>query len=382
MLKSKLLLGLSSVLITTVVAEVVLQLLSVDVAEARSHNPYYDRADPRWNTPDPELGFVRKPLIDWTGQATLDPQSPEVRYRTDENGFRNPPGIRSAEVVFVGDSFTEGGNVAENQTFVRMVGSKQKVTAVNLGRAWYGPQQEALVLERFALEYRPRTLVWVLFEGNDVADAEGYETYQRTKHSTQDVDPKLSSSGSLRQWIKGRKLSGLLRSARKALQRRREGIRYEFELLGSFRRTEGLLEDVEFGYAYRPEVCRDYPLGWQATQAALQRGAEACRQRGVQLLVMLIPIKLRVLGPYTDFHDPQRLAEYLPERQFDQPGDLAQQLREFCREEGLPFVDALMRLREAAAAGQVVYSPRFDTHLDVAGHAVVANLVCDFLVEN
>jgi hypothetical protein len=66
-----------------------------------------------FSKPDPELGFVRKSGITWRGET----MGREVSYRTDEHGFRNPPGIRRAEVVFIGDSYTEAGHIPEGLIF-------------------------------------------------------------------------------------------------------------------------------------------------------------------------------------------------------------------------------------------------------------------------
>jgi len=83
-------------------------LLAIAAGEVEG-SPFHHKS--RWNLPDPELRFVRRAGIEWQGRATADPDSHFVHYRTDENGFRNPPGLRAARIAFVGDSFTEAGSV-------------------------------------------------------------------------------------------------------------------------------------------------------------------------------------------------------------------------------------------------------------------------------
>ena len=68
---------------------------------------------------DSELGFVRKPLVVWRG--SLPELNRSVEYRTDENGFRNPTGLKRADIVFLGDSFTEGGHIGEEQSFPQRI---------------------------------------------------------------------------------------------------------------------------------------------------------------------------------------------------------------------------------------------------------------------
>ncbi|MCC6486385.1 MAG: SGNH/GDSL hydrolase family protein [Candidatus Hydrogenedentes bacterium] len=136
-----------------------------------SHNAVMSSA---WTDSDQLLGYVRKPNLAWRRQTYPDRFSPIVSYNTDANGFRNPPGIETADIAFIGDSFTEGGTMPLESTFPRLIERKLGASIVNLGRGGYGPPQELAVLWKYALPYRPQTVVWTLFEGNDLKDAQMY----------------------------------------------------------------------------------------------------------------------------------------------------------------------------------------------------------------
>ncbi|MCC6155568.1 MAG: SGNH/GDSL hydrolase family protein, partial [Candidatus Hydrogenedentes bacterium] len=127
-----------------------------------------------WTEPDQLLGYVRKPNLSWQRQTYPDRFSPVVTYNTDANGFRNPPGVDTADIAFIGDSFTEGGTMPLETTFPRLVEQKLGARIINLGRGGYGPPQEVAVLWKYALQYQPKTVVWTLFEGNDIKDAQMY----------------------------------------------------------------------------------------------------------------------------------------------------------------------------------------------------------------
>lgn len=127
-----------------------------------------------WTEPDQLLSYVRKPNLSWQRQTYPDQFSPVVTYNTDANGFRNPPGVDMAEIAFIGDSFTEAGTIPLEKTFPRLVEQKLGTTIVNLGRGGYGPPQEVAVLWKYAPQYKPKTVVWTLFEGNDIKDAQMY----------------------------------------------------------------------------------------------------------------------------------------------------------------------------------------------------------------
>jgi len=135
------------------------------------------------NLPDDELGFVRKPNVVWEGRLSLEGK--DLSYHTDENGFRNVPQIHQADLVFIGDSFTEGASVPEEDTFVQQLGKKVTHSVVNLGRGQYGPQQELIILRRYGLGYNPRVVVWQLFEGNDLSDATRFAEWRQTPVRTE-----------------------------------------------------------------------------------------------------------------------------------------------------------------------------------------------------
>jgi hypothetical protein len=329
-------------------------------------NPFYE-VDPRWNLPDPELGFVRKSKITWRGRAYDDPDARIVEYRTDENGFRNPPGLGRADVVFIGDSFTEAGNMPEDLTFSHLVGEQLGLTTANLGRTFYGPQQELIVLKRYALDYRPGTVVWVVFEGNDLLDA---QRYLRGVLNTPGAAGTRRSAWSWRSRLIWRLLEPFLKTAP---PRERSDGTWLLQL------PSCEPEKVDFTVLYDSELPHRSREAWEATTRCLQDGFEFCRRHDVQMLVVFIPIKFRVYGPFVRLITPDQ--EYLGPLAADlqQPTDFGSELANFCREIGCPYVDTWPALLAVAESGKRTYSLRYDTHLEADGHRVVADLVCDAL---
>lgn len=510
------------------------------------------------NLPDPDLVFVRKPLMTWEGRLFRDRFVHYVVFRTDENGFRNPPGITEADIAFIGDSFVEAGNVPEEDTFICLAGQQLGLTAVNLGRAHYGPQQELIVMERYAFKYHPKTVVWVLFEGNDVRNADEYFNGKPTEASLpygpldrpeargtvwfddyelyelapppeggvwrqgatarfndnaflrahvrggnllkngsfeegtnglafwlgqeipasadilqdtetipvhgrcsfrvhlpgdvplwlrQHVNVTPGTQYLLKGWIKTENLGGgaylavgepgsrpdkfLRRGVRVCgtqdwterglvftvpeelnridvyLQRRTKPpviapissrlrlvqlLRTTYEyyrfspvgrwgMRGQYRLASGETIDVGFQYTYDPNVITEYPDGWRETQRCLAEGLHMCQENGVRLIVVYIPIKLRVEGPFTTLlpkSDEER-ETWLPGGQWERDGDFAHAVAAYCQEIGCEFIDARPALMERAKTGHRVYSARFDSHLDTEGHEVVAALVAEKL---
>jgi hypothetical protein len=329
--------------------------------------------DPRYNLPDPELKFVRKPFVKWEGPAYADPLAHYVLFRTDENGFRNPPGIETAEIAFVGDSFTEAGNVPEQETFVQRVASQLNLTTINLGRGFYGPQQELEVIKRYAFNYSPEVMVWVIFEGNDIEDAEEYLASNNELLQPFQEDTTRNLKSQIGGLIKSTRIFRILKQARYNI-----AVKYRIRVLrGLFQTYSGNSEILEFNYRYKPSITNELPVGWQETKDSILTGLRLSQERGIRLIIVFIPIKLRVMGPFTTFSSQAKLDEYLPTGKWESDNDFAAQLANYCGDIGCEFVDATERLREKARAGHLVYSARYDTHLDIAGHSVIADLVIE-----
>ena len=127
-----------------------------------------------------DVPYERPPHIRWEGSSIgdlalsvrmPDPYARTVTFYTDAEGFRNTQEVDRADIVFIGDSFTEAGNVPEEETFVRLVEQKVGMSARNLGA-------ELVVLQKYGLKCRPRVVVWQIAELNDLKDAVAFREWQ------------------------------------------------------------------------------------------------------------------------------------------------------------------------------------------------------------
>jgi hypothetical protein len=315
----------------------------------------------RFSAPDAELGFVRKPGVAWRGRLAEDDRS--VEYRTDGHGFRNPPGKTAADVVFIGDSFTEAAQVAEGETFVERAAQAAGLTAANLGRGAYGPQQELIVLKRYGLAYQPRAVAWQIFEGNDVNDADNFARWQRQP------PPPVSLA---RRYAENSLLQLLLAGTRAAEQR---ATPVTMRLSGGEERR------IALRYRYEPGQPAAYPLGFDEMTRAVAEGYRLCRSQGVQMAVVFVPIMARVMEPWLKFESREAHERWLAGGRTAQASDTAHRLAAFCAENGVPFLDTFPALRRRAEIdNRDVYIP-VDEHLDRAGHEAVAQTVAAWLNE-
>jgi hypothetical protein len=346
------------------------------IAKVRRGNVWYDELNVNrtYNMLDSELGYLRKPNLQLSGFMNLTygealPWSNRrVRYRSDEHGFRNPTGIRQADVVCIGDSFTEACQVAEEETFARQVEANSGVRCVNLGLSGYGPQQELLVLKRFSLAYQPRLVVWQLWEGNDLEDAERFHRWKRDPDSSrQSLAERLYSQSLLVRLLK--------------LTRAKPTV-YDSDysyLEATLRQSDGQRTRLSRDPGYVADAAARYPDGLAETRRAIAEGYRLCRARGIELLVLFIPLRPRALEPYVDYDNPDAKKRAFPIGSTHDQRDMDSQLTAFCRQLGCPAIDLLPAMRAAATRdNRRLYLAR-DPHLDVGGHAVVAQQVVQWL---
>jgi hypothetical protein len=317
----------------------------------------------RYSAPDAELGFVRRPNITWHGRLAVNNQY--VDYRTDEHGFRNPPGLARAEVAFIGDSYTEAAQMTEAKTFVQRVGAATGLRVINLGRGAYGPPQEVIVLKRYGLSYQPRAVVWQLFEGNDLNDAHNYVRWQTNPQAATISLPRRYLQNSLLQVV----LAGTIMP-----EKTPSPVSLHFQ--------DGERLPIFLRYGYEPHQSQLFPQGLRATEQALLAGQALCRAQGIELLVVYVPIMARVLEPWLDFNKPAVRTRYVADGAVQQPTDTGQQLAQFCAQHGIAFQDAFPALRQRAGQNnRGLYIPT-DEHFDEGGHAVMAELISAWLRQN
>ena len=313
----------------------------------------------RYSTTDTELGFVRKPHTSWRGY--ISDVDRFIDYRTDQNGFRNPPTQQRADVVFIGDSFSEAATVSENETFVRRVAKSTGLSAINLGRGAYGPQQELIVLKRYGVSYEPRFVVWQLFEGNDLKDARVFAEWSTIgKPSPSSLKDRYLENSLVTAWLN--------HTVSRSVSTPVATLRYH----------DGTARRLSLRYPYEPEEPAENPLGMAETLNAIEAGQRLCETRGIQLLVVSVPPLVRVMAPNLSFDRVEDEEFYLPEKKQGQK-DFSDNLAELCARVGCSFVDGFVALQQAAAKDNAsLYIPN-DEHLDVGGHEVMAQIVEDWL---
>jgi lysophospholipase L1-like esterase len=97
---------------------------------------------------DEELFYTFKP-----GTFTFQHIDFKNDYRINSKGARDDEqSLKNPDVVFIGDSFTTGLGVSQDETFANQVEKKLNINTLNIGVPSYGTAREMLLLKRFNLD--------------------------------------------------------------------------------------------------------------------------------------------------------------------------------------------------------------------------------------
>jgi len=337
-------------------------------------NPWYFAAGGGLAKSD-ELPFGRPAHLHWEGLSRgdlaqlnndPDPFARWITFQTDWEGFHNQSDIRQADLVTVGDSFTEAGNVPVEENFTSRIGRKLGMTSRNLGRAGYSPPIELMVLKQYALRCRPKIVVWQIAASNDLDDSRRYEEWVAAGR------PPFFDAQTDRRWLRA-KAWERRSPTHWVFDRLRHHDPHPWPYDGKFRDHAGVEQPVRFfNLPVLNYPAREHP-GWPEFARAVTAGAALCRSNDIRLVLVLVPVKYQVLGPYTRMLDPE-MPPLDASNAVPAADSLSGALGGLCSSLGVDFVDATAALQSRAKAGELVYLP-YDTHLSPLGHEVVADVV-------
>lgn len=301
-----------------------------------------------------------------------NPEYPTWPIKTDDLGlgavgFRDTLSDQSPYAIVLGDSFGFGVGVAQEALWLERLERETNLPFINLSQVGASSLQEARIYARYGRRLPAKVVLWLFFQ-NDLKDNLRFAQW---------LEPEAEIAPAIR--LPTQPCVALLHRALK-----RYSLAYE--LLLYWRRT------CEYSAmtptpAYQDETlsltfCLDHDIcdpavqermlagGWSLTHQALLDTLAQTKQTGVTLVIIIAPSKEQVYWPQL-----QQVAKLPEDYNVDR---LVEPVRQFCATEAIPCLDLTEALRAEAQQGQQLYFP-IDIHWNEPGHALVAEIVSDYL---
>jgi len=320
-----------------------------------------------------------------------------VRLSTDALGFRNPVAIGQADIVCLGDSFTEGSRVDDRETWPVLLAKHTGSSTYNLGMSGGGPRFYLVTLEKYGLALSPKTVLCMIYAGNDFKSEEAEAGMDNETGLVARVKNSL-----IRTRIKQAMIQLLGPIGADASVPESEALSWmPLKVIPVDRPGAG--PKLLTHYAFPPKrLQRLYVTeesfrkskDWSAAADVFGRIIETCKAKNVRIVLVFAPSAPQVVMPVAKDRIPASAlraflgyrikdlpaAEELKTQVFERLDVQEKMVAELCKEKGADFVSLTQPLREAASRGVQVYYT-YDQHWTAKGQAIAAEAIAKHLKE-
>lgn len=312
--------------------------------------------------PDPELLLSLKP-----NQNSHITGHPEFSFtvQTNDDGLRDEPFEGTFDIAAIGDSFTFGFGVEMDESWPSRLEVISGKRVANLGWAGWSSHVYPIAIRRYAIPLQTNLWIWAFF-GNDLPESVGAESFLSSGETnylewTPDgvaAGNELPFPWSLRTF---QLLAALINTELFLLPDSGDGVYDD----GEMKMRYGLYA-WEMTDPAKQEVVR----GWELTKDALLEALDLSAEHDASLVVVFIPNREHVYWPY--------LKSVMTDVGVAQLDNVERQLKDFCVEHGIYYINLLPPFQEKAVEGEMLYYPN-DGHWNVAGHDFAATIISNYL---
>lgn len=283
--------------------------------------------------------------------------------RTNSDGLRDEPLDGAADIVAIGDSFTFGYGVEQEQGWPARLQAISSQRVANLGFAGRSSYVYPATIRRHAVPLNARVWIWAFFI-NDLLESAGAQDFiesgQQDFKST--VFPPQPFPRNTQVWN---------------ILAPRFNPEYSWQAsstqgFATYHRGPLYIHLTGYGWERTDPANPDVERGWELTEAALAEGQRLAAEHNVSLVLVNIPTREHVYWPLiqdemTGF-DVARL-------------DAAtERLSRVAAAHDIPFLDLLPGIQVVALQEQMLYFPS-DGHWNSEGQDLAAWLIYDRLIQ-
>jgi hypothetical protein len=276
-----------------------------------------------------------------------------VQNRLGHRGpnYRPQPALGKKRVLVLGDSFTEGSHVGEDELFTNIIANNySNLEVMNAGIGGWSTVQEYLYLRDAGLKLHPDLVLLMFFE-NDLVEnclsfypSIGPRPYALMQNGQLEINEKPSPD----EW---RKYALPLPFA---LQLNQYSLAYNFFNFRVYQRIRApYLRQLEYEDVKKTD---SYPT-MEIEKMILRKMHKPLKEKGILFAIGLIPTKLDVQKGLSEIHAP---------------------LISFCNEENIPCLSLVNPLKLEYVKGNKPYF-EIDIHWNRVGHRVAAEVLGKYI---
>lgn len=374
-----------SILITLTALEIVLRLTLPDPTSF-TPDKIYD-LDYGWRLP----GHALTQTNDLHGEQHVRRWTNSLGFNDIDHDTTRPSGVR--RILFVGDSFTEGGFPLESSFVKRvesaLIGRGGKWETLNMGMGGFGTAQEYKMWEKVGRQFEPEIVVVMVCMDNDVSDNHpalshiNPRPYFVKKNGSLEFLPmdvasaEVSRSQNLStrrpwysDWLYHTYFWTLKRSASvqmRARMRESPSITRVMRSMGFWKAKEVNKDWEQFLTNLPADEQKIWDEAFDVTADIFRKFDVDTRRGGEKMLIVLIPSQVQVYDDLQQFVQNFYVNFQSAATDFTRPNAL---LKQRLAGDSIPILDLLPAFRGHPGSDRLYF--RHDGHWNPAGHSLAA----------
>jgi hypothetical protein len=313
----------------------------------------------------------------------------------DQRGFRNQTDLKQYDILAIGDSYTEGSGVSDEQAWPGLLAKKSEKSVYNLSVSGGHPGTYLESLRQFGLALSPKVVLCTIYEGNDFRDSNYKETKEGVGHDIQ----LFFKRSPVRRYIQDamiRYLGPIGSGCTKKLGEK-GGPLYPLSWLPlaipagpNAKYYTFQIKDLLQHYVTKEEFLQSQ--GCRQSFQALREIKTICLKKNIRLVVVYAPDKSHVVLPLVqNTLSPDLLHQFLSLKadNLPTPAKLKESLlsrleekeaifADFCRQESIEFLSLTQALQQEILAGRQAHFT-YDQHWTPIGQQITAETIWQYL---